>query len=265
MKGVDRFIPAPAGNTTPAGHRPGQRSVHPRACGEHRKSPKLSTGSYGSSPRLRGTPYDPHRDTVERRFIPAPAGNTICPRRPFCHRPVHPRACGEHMRQEQNAMARLGSSPRLRGTLCKVGKKSIKNRFIPAPAGNTFANPVIIFVYPVHPRACGEHKTLSQRENGASGSSPRLRGTRKELQTGQLPGRFIPAPAGNTFTRDGGETWVTVHPRACGEHLTPQEKTLLFLGSSPRLRGTRINRVHLPRCDRFIPAPAGNTSRGRSH
>ena len=57
------------------------------------------------------------------------------------------------------------------------------------------------------------------------------------------------------------ETIIPVHPRACGEHAAGALRLLAIIGSSPRLRGTlsnvrRINPIH-----RFIPAPAGNTTR----
>ena len=91
-----RFIPAPAGNTTgwrtaattatvhpaPAGNTvapaptPSLSTVHPRACGEHASGPFLSWAASGSSPRLRGTPAGGSRPTPTLRFIPAPAGNT---------------------------------------------------------------------------------------------------------------------------------------------------------------------------------------------
>ena len=53
---VDRFIPAPAGNTQQAARSPHAKAVHPRACGEHTIR--------------RNSPYK------QPRFIPAPAGNT---------------------------------------------------------------------------------------------------------------------------------------------------------------------------------------------
>ena len=92
-----RFIPAHAGNTHEAsGH---------------------SVAYAGSSPRMRGTRYRPAGGTESRRFIPAHAGNTrCCPPSPAM-RPVHPRACGEHLRMAKIDVKSSGSSPRMRGTL----------------------------------------------------------------------------------------------------------------------------------------------------
>ncbi len=69
--------------------------VHPRVCGERASYPGCSPRNTGSSPRVRGTPWD-WREMLDRdRFIPACAGNAICV---TCHpvlRSVHPRVCGE--------------------------------------------------------------------------------------------------------------------------------------------------------------------------
>ena len=71
---------------------------------------------------------------------------------------VHPRACGEH-----------GDNPH--GIV-------ILPRFIPAPAGNTAQSQRARVPDTVHPRACGEHGQVPIVGPLATGSSPRLRGTR---------------------------------------------------------------------------------------
>src|SRR5690606_29452750 len=50
-----RFIPAPAGNTSPQAARMGWAAVHPRTCGEHSHLPPGPVSGVGSSPHLRGT------------------------------------------------------------------------------------------------------------------------------------------------------------------------------------------------------------------
>ncbi len=91
-----RFIPAHAGNTDELFDPLIDRTVHPRACGEHSWSSAASATPGGSSPRMRGTRAAAAPAMTVYRFIPAHAGNTRP--RPVC-RPrttVHPRACGEH-------------------------------------------------------------------------------------------------------------------------------------------------------------------------
>ncbi len=75
-----RFIPAPAGNTIGSSPWPVRFPVHPRARGEHCTSAPMAVRACGSSPRPRGTPWQPAEPLVLTRFIPAPAGNTESPR-----------------------------------------------------------------------------------------------------------------------------------------------------------------------------------------
>ena len=93
------------------------------------------------------------------------------------------------------------------------------------------------------------------------GSSPRMRGTHSIHDLGDLPIRFIPAYAGNTWLLDGTLPKEAVHPRVCGEHSVLACLTASTGGSSPRMRGTRVNPVSRNAPGRFIPAYAGNTSR----
>ncbi len=196
-----RFIPAPAGNTAQGRCRAACETVHPRACGEHDVPKDNPDYDAGSSPRLRGTRAAECNDEIERRFIPAPAGNTARNTLRNPDQSVHPRACGEHAPNIGATYPVGGSSPRLRGTQPGDNLDYSLDRFIPAPAGNTRRRFLQVLCGTVHPRACGEHAREPTLTDAALGSSPRLRGTRH----GELPAdpwlRFIPAPAGNTVTR----------------------------------------------------------------
>ena len=91
-----------------------------------------------------------------------------------------------------------------------------------------------------------------------TGSSPRLRGTRRGVLADERSPRFIPAFAGNARDRIVPGRGVSVHPRVCGERPQPALSSVKYGGSSPRLRGTQGqgagHAVHV----RFIPAFAGN-------
>ena len=112
-------------------------------------------------------------------------------------------------------------------------------RFIPACAGNTNLGILWLTYLPVHPRVRGEHNPDSPLAHFAGGSSPRARGTPKQLAGSKLGDRFIPACAGNTITCRGTHSMTTVHPRVRGEHAESKLFSESLAGSSPRARGTR--------------------------
>ena len=214
-----RFIPARAGNTTAT------------YIGEY-------VGN-GSSPRVRGTPYQYDQAGGVVRFIPARAGNTRESPIQSRHGPVHPRACGEHDEVQDLHALRTGSSPRVRGTHSHRTSPAGDCRFIPARAGNTLR--------------------AGRDDINGFGSSPRVRGTPHQERAQRSPHRFIPARAGNTVVVGERHKRRPVHPRACGEHPEGVDIDLWSYGSSPRVRGTqRAGSVEL-RGGRFIPARAGNT------
>ena len=188
---------------------------------------------------MRGTRTTTAAHRLSRRFIPAHAGNT----RPafFSTAPdtVHPRACGEHAVSIPHRTNRLGSSPRMRGTRVAISRRATGERFIPAHAGNTryarspfpcravhpraCGEHVAVSIWrvgpAVHPRACGEHASTCASGTSRYGSSPRMRGTRKPGGAAGERRRFIPAHAGNTLGGSSVSRSLTVHPRACGEHM----------------------------------------------
>ena len=118
---------------------------------------------------------------------------------------------------------------------------------------------------PVHPRVCGEHLDTRDDVSHQIGSSPRLRGTQNQGIRHRREMRFIPASAGNTWAAGVICSFEPVHPRVCGEHNVSIAMPRPMDGSSPRLRGTRIDGYVNGLFRRFIPASAGNTSdRARS-
>ena len=113
-------------------------------------------------------------------------------------------------------------------------------------------------VVTVHPRVCGEQAGLWNRLVDGVSSSPRVRGTVRSFSDGHAVIRFIPACAGNRYTRYDRNWGVAVHPRVCGEQAEELAVAAGDIGSSPRVRGTAhlysVVRWHA----RFIPACAGN-------
>ena len=153
-----------------------------------------------------------------------------------------------------------GSSPRRRGTLQWCFILVAASRIIPAQAGNTPVPCMQTCQPPDHPRAGGEHHGSHTVFKEFIGSSPRRRGTRLQSGILLLPGRIIPAQAGNTACQSAGNRPGTDHPRAGGEHMVGANGRSENVGSSPRRRGTRYHPVARHRRRRIIPAQAGNTA-----
>ena len=200
-------------------------AVHPRVCGELGFSRPSVPPVAGSSPRVRGTRFKVAVLVVAERFIPACAGNSL----------------GILL----SPLSLAGSSPRVRGTRRWLQFGKAGERFIPACAGNS---------------------SISMCSSGTeSGSSPRVRGTLAEAAGEFAGGRFIPACAGNSVGSGAGSSRTAVHPRVCGELALPCSRPASGVGSSPRVRGTRVGGGLLRRGQRFIPACAGNSALDLSH
>ncbi len=215
--------------------------------------------SVGSSPRVRGTLTKENQNHFNNRFIPACAGNTVPRSRHNTARSVHPRVCGEHFPPGLQPLPPLGSSPRVRGTRTTGPRTTLRQRFIPACAGNTRYYRQSAQSAAVHPRVCGEHLVLGVIKFVGGGSSPRVRGTPGRDCRCWSRSRFIPACAGNTVVKHRDTAPATVHPRVCGEHTKPSTIARPTSGSSPRVRGTPWMRLCWRVYLRFIPACAGNT------
>ena len=151
-----------------------------------------------------------------------------------------------------------GSSPHARGTQRPRRGQRLRERFIPACAGNA---PSLIPDHPawtVHPRMRGERTTRSNPARVSRGSSPHARGTLAACIFKSCDERFIPACAGNADTSGKRASAATVHPRMRGERRRAAVRQEGWPGSSPHARGT-LGSVTLRRhLHRFIPACAGN-------
>ena len=147
----------------------------------------------------------------------------------------------------------------MRGTLRSPIPSAGWPRIIPADAGNTALNTRPDESPEDHPRGCGEHFAIGSEDRTATGSSPRMRGTLPENHGLITMTGIIPADAGNTSAIRQSSYHAPDHPRGCGEHLLIGDTTSLDLGSSPRMRGTRVVAPSAHRAHRIIPADAGNT------
>ena len=172
------------------------------------------------------------------RITPAHAGNRIAVETVRPAFQDHPRACGEQMLRILPCLRRLGSPPRMRGTVCPMSSRRNTARITPAHAGNS-----AVQLYPLeacadHPRACGEQFSLLPVLLPVLGSPPRMRGTDRRNWRSYRLGRITPAHAGNRTWKRRNALSRQDHPRACGEQLWLCKNQDCLPGSPPRMRGT---------------------------
>ena len=78
-----------------------------------------------------------------------------------------------------------------------------------------------------------------------------------QVKTGDW--RIIPAYAGSTLLTGLRGVRTGDHPRVCGEHTRPLFRVILWWGSSPRMRGARLEPTMGSGWLGIIPAYAGST------
>ena len=259
LPGGGRIIPAHAGQTSSSPSICQQRPDHPRACGANQAA-GLNAGILGgSSPRMRGK-HRVHRVRGRGiRIIPAHAGQTTVigtKAHPFAD---HPRACGANLASRRFHHGLSGSSPRMRGKPARGLSRKGRPRIIPAHAGQTTWRSCAASNPADHPRACGANFQALPGKIGGFGSSPRMRGKLLAPHVERLTGRIIPAHAGQTPARSRRCRPWPDHPRACGANAGNGMNSDIAAGSSPRMRGKPGRNRQGIRCQRIIPAHAGQT------
>ena len=172
-----RVIPAWAGNRGAVRTMVKLRPGHPRVGGEQSVSKPVSFSQSGSSPRGRGTDDRRELNVMERRVIPAWAGNRHAAHPRERGHAGHPRVGGEQARKSSTLAKSYGSSPRGRGTGHRAGGVEGHFRVIPAWAGNRSACAASTSGLPGHPRVGGEQSAGRSVWARKTGSSPRGRGT----------------------------------------------------------------------------------------
>ena len=189
---------------------------------------------------MRGTHYAPFLIFFSRGLIPTYAGNTEVEQRLDRSKGAHPHVCGEHKRQLRGMCETMGSSPRMRGTPPYIGVMRLREGLIPTYAGNTRGAVANLHRVRAHPHVCGEHYDVNLFHGHSEGSSPRMRGTRDDLEPNAAATGLIPTYAGNTYPNPDPYAQARAHPHVCGEHLCLNYALLKKAGSSPRMRGTRF-------------------------
>ena len=175
----NRLIPAGAGKTVfGVGSRYGM-SAHPRRCGENYVHVSYVDVVCGSSPQVRGKRPVAAGGIKVCRLIPAGAGKTIWASSMTITSTAHPRRCGENFAYSCQVPGAVGSSPQVRGKLVYISTAPFCCRLIPAGAGKTCFRQAEAPSHSAHPRRCGENRANGSRHTLLTGSSPQVRGKRK--------------------------------------------------------------------------------------
>ena len=113
-------------------------------------------------------------------------------------------------------------------------------RIIPAYAGSTPPDGVIVAFAADHPRIRGEHVAVQGELGDRAGSSPHTRGAPLAEWRRAFLNRIIPAYAGSTLSRDRDRRRPPDHPRIRGGHTYDKTGSYLEPGSSPHTRGALV-------------------------
>ena len=172
----------------------------------------------------------------------------------------HLHSCGEHNPTGLAIIIKMGSSPRLQGTLvAPVAERP--HGIISACAGSTCRGNSCAAAGGGHPRMRGEHAPLARLRAVVEGSSPHPRGAPVRHPRGRPEGGIIPAYAGSTSNLPPHLVTFGDHPRMRGEHLQPDLAGGKMTGSSPHARGAHVVPGVRAREDGIIPACAGSTAK----
>ena len=233
----DGLIPACAGKTRTAPSTASASEAHPRVCGENRPllAPYVPLG--GSSPRVRGKHVFDAFPELLPGLIPACAGKTPIGQCVRSGTSAHPRVCGENDKDPYSDETLSGSSPRVRGKQPAGRQPPPGLGLIPACAGKTHSDFLLLRAWWAHPRVCGENFLLCSDGFWHEGSSPRVRGKHRDFRRCSDAERLIPACAGKTELWERANIRSGAHPRVCGENARQTRDFAAQWGSSPRVRG----------------------------
>ncbi len=148
----------------------------------------------------------------------------------------------------------------MRGALRQEAGEQRQPGIIPARAGSTRDQGLHRPGPEDHPRSCGEHSYPMLPAFTAAGSSPLVRGARRDIAPALAQRGIIPARAGSTYLDFLSAQLYRDHPRSCGEHPRVWFRPSTAQGSSPLVRGAPCLERPSACRSRIIPARAGSTA-----
>ena len=184
-----------------------------------------------------------------------------CPGR---RRWVYPRVCGGTDCGHCSSPDGRGLSPRVRGNPGQRRRRGVAAGSIPACAGEPAGVLLRRRFVRVYPRVCGGTPAYQIAVIRVDGLSPRVRGNLGDLSAAYQPLWSIPACAGEPYRSTAAAAGDGVYPRVCGGTGLALLGLSLLGGLSPRVRGNRACRRTADRCERSIPACAGEPADGQA-
>ena len=112
---------------------------------------------------------------------------------------------------------------------------------IPAHAGLTSIVPLSRKSVRDHPRPCGAYSDKDTEKIWVAGSSPPMRGLLTNFNQSLSFKGIIPAHAGLTSSPSDYLRLFRDHPRPCGAYITKSAQGCAMPGSSPPMRGLRVD------------------------
>ena len=168
--------------------------------------------------------------------------------------------CGGTSRSKSPARISTGLSPRVRGNPADLYAKWIRERSIPACAGEPQPARTIASGQKVYPRVCGGTQAGFSDRYVIKGLSPRVRGNPRGAGKCKARERSIPACAGEPRACEPPPVSKRVYPRVCGGTSMDNPYLSQEAGLSPRVRGNPACLLRQGPPLRSIPACAGEPS-----
>ncbi len=169
---------------------------------------------------------------------------------------------GTHTTPPQKNAPR-GLSPRVRGNPEHPCEHGVRQRSIPACAGEPRGVLSRARHREVYPRVCGGTPPVFLYNPHIPGLSPRVRGNLCMVPSSGAGLRSIPACAGEPESREHPTSKPTVYPRVCGGTSWATSRVSTCNGLSPRVRGNPVAGRGARHDLRSIPACAGEPSRSQ--
>ena len=151
---------------------------------------------HGSSPRVWGQVIGCNSSSNSVRIIPTRVG-TRCQRVYLCTaKQDHPHACGDKLICSAYRHGGIGSSPRVWGQVTKKMVDDLKARIIPTRVGTSSFLHFNQSFFKDHPHACGDKILRHYYMDEIAGSSPRVWGQVKLIDSFGSLDRIIPTRVG---------------------------------------------------------------------